>query len=91
MGDPLCFLISMVVKAVTITVRKVKELAARKAREWTHELIESYRYTGSLKKKLSDVLGKLQHLSMEQKQKAWELIEQFLNTKISDGCVTLSS
>jgi len=91
--DPISIndIIGMLVKAVTITVRNVKALAIRKAQEWTHELMESYRYIGSLKKNLSDALGKLQHLSMEQKRQAWELIEQFLNPKISEKCVTLSS
>jgi hypothetical protein len=35
-------------------------------------------YVPLLKKKLSDALGKLTHLNFEQKQYAWELIEQFL-------------
>ena len=44
---------------------------------------------GPLKKKLSDALGKLNHLTFEQKQKAWELLEQFLNPK-AEKSVTLS-
>jgi hypothetical protein len=46
---------------------------------------------GSLKKKLSDALGKLNHLNLEQKQKAWNLLDQFLNPKSAEGSVTLSS
>jgi hypothetical protein len=49
----------------------------------------NYSYIGSLKKKLSDALGKLNHLTFEQKQKAWELLEQFLNPK-AEKSVTLS-
>ena len=71
-------IISMLEKAVTKKSRIVKELAIRKVGEWTHELMKNYSYLGSLKKKLSDALGKLNHLNFEQKQKAWELIEQFL-------------
>jgi len=33
--------------------------------------------------------GKLNHLSLEQKQKVWELIEQFLNPITSEKSVTL--
>jgi hypothetical protein len=44
-----------------------------------------------VKKKLSDALGKLNHLNLEQKQKAWELIEQFLNPKSAKESVTPSS
>jgi len=84
-------IISMLEKAVTKKSRIVKELAIRKADEWTHELMGKYSYIGSLKKKLSDALGKLNHLSFEQKQKAWELLNQFLNSKSAEESVTLSS
>ncbi|MBW1700109.1 MAG: hypothetical protein JRK26_25350 [Deltaproteobacteria bacterium] len=53
--------------------------------------MKNYSYMGSLKKKLSDALGKLNHLNLEQKQKAWELVEQFLNPKSAEESVTLSS
>lgn len=84
-------IISMLEKAVTKKSRIVKELAIRKVREWTHELMKNYSYMGSLKKKLSDALGKLNHLNLEQKQKAWDLLDQFLNPKSAEGSVTPSS
>jgi hypothetical protein len=84
-------IISMLEKAVTKKSRIVKELAIRKAGEWTQELVSHYSYLGSLKKKLSDALGKLNHLDYEQKQKAWELIEQFLKPESEKKSVTLSS
>ncbi len=84
-------IISMLEKAVTKKSRIVKELAIRKVGEWTQELVPNYSYLGSLKKKLSDALGKLNHLNFEQKQKAWELIEQFLKPESEQKSVTLSS
>ena len=84
-------IICMLEKAVTQKSRIVKELAIRKVGEWTHELMAKFSYIGSLKKKLSDALGKLNHLTFEQKQKAWELLEQFLNPKSAEKSVTLSS
>ncbi len=84
-------IISMLEKAVTKKSRIVKELAIRKVGEWTQELVPNYSYLGSLKKKISDALGKLNHLNFEQKQKAWELIEQFLKTESEQKSVTLSS
>jgi hypothetical protein len=84
-------IISMLEKAVTKKSRIVKELAIRRVRDWTHELMKSYSYIGSLKKKLSDALGKLNHLTLEQKQEAWELLDQFLNPKPAEGSVTLFS
>ena len=83
-------IISMLEKAVTKKSRIVKELAIRKVREWTHELMKNYSYMEPLKKKLSDALGKLNHLNFEQKQKAWELIEQFLKPESEQKSVTLS-
>jgi len=84
-------IISMLEKAVTKKSRIVKELAIRRVRDWTHELVKQYSYIGSVKKKLSDALGKLNHLNLEQKQKAWELIEQFLKPKSAEESVTPSS
>jgi len=43
--------IEMLEKAVTVKARFVKALAIRKAREWTYELMGSYQYLGSLRKK----------------------------------------
>ena len=82
--------IAMLERAVTQKTRFVKELAIRRARKLTQELMKSYSYLGVLKKKFSDALVKLNHLTLEQKQKAWELIEQFLNPKTSEKSVTLS-
>jgi transposase len=73
-------IISMLEKAVTQKSRIVKELAIRKAGEWTRELMAQHSYLGAFKKKFSDALAKLSHLNFEQKQKAWELVEQFLTT-----------
>ena len=84
-------IISMLEKAVTKKSRIVKELAIKRVGEWTQELIKNYSYLGSLKKKLSDALGKLTHLNFEQKQNAWELLEQFLKPESEQKSVTLSS
>lgn len=83
-------IVNMLEKAVTQNTQFVKELSLRKAKEWTNKLMESYTYIGLLKKKLSDAIGKLNHLNLEQKQKAWELLDQFLKHKSAEECVTLS-
>ncbi len=84
-------IINMLEKAVTKKSRIVKELAIRKVGEWTHELMKNYSYMEPIKKKLSDALGKLTHLNFEQKQDAWELVEQFLKPESEQKSVTLSS
>ena len=90
--DPITIdhVMSMLEKAVTVKVRSVKEVALRRAREWTQELMKGYKYLGTLKKNFSDALGKLNHLSLEEKQKVWELIEQFLIPKTVEKSVTHS-
>ena len=84
-------IVSMLENAVSQRTRFIKDLSIRKAREWTREMKKSYRYKGALKKKLSDEVSVLNKLSFEQKQKAWELIEEFLNCKPMEKSVTLSS
>ncbi|MFH1083592.1 MAG: transposase family protein [Pseudomonadota bacterium] len=81
-------IVTMLVQAVKSTVQFVKELAIRKAHEWTRELMESYRYPGALKKSFSQALGDLMDLTLEEKNKIWELIEQFLNPKTEAESVT---
>ena len=80
--------VSILVQAVKASVQFVKELAVRKAREWIQELMKSYRYVGALKKCFSEALGNLKDLTVEEKNKIWELIEQFLNLKITGKSVT---
>ena len=81
--------VEMLAKAVKENVKFVKELAIRKARQWTRELMESYRYPGALKKRFSDCLGALtEELTLEQKSGIWEFIEQFLESKTAVESVT---
>jgi hypothetical protein len=71
-------ILSMLKKAVTINVRFVKELAFRKARKWTLELVASRRYSKSIKKNFEGILSNLRHLSIEQREKILKLFCQFL-------------
>ena len=83
--------IRMLAQAVTANVRFVKELAIRRAREWTLELIASYRYLEPLKGKIKDALGNLRNLSIGQKEEVWRLFCQFLNINKQESRVTLFS
>jgi hypothetical protein len=82
-------IVEMAANAVTQSVRFVKELAERKSRQWTQELLRSVRYIGPLKKKIIDAIGTLSHLDENQKEQTWKLIEQFLNHKPEVESVTL--
>jgi hypothetical protein len=81
-------ILDMLSKAVTNKVRFVKELAVRKAREWTVELINSSHYLGPVKRKVEKSLGNLTTLSIDQKKEAWELFCQFLNNYQQERRVT---
>jgi hypothetical protein len=73
---------------VKASVQFVQELAVRKAQEWTQDLMKSYQYAGALKKGFSQALENLIGLTIEEKNKIWEIIEQFFNPKITGKSVT---
>ncbi len=81
----------MLVQAVTKGFQFVKELAIRKARQWTLDLMESYQNPGALKNRFAKALDELTTISLEQRNKIWELIEEFLKPKIKEENVTLVS
>ncbi|MBU0990513.1 MAG: hypothetical protein KJ823_10020 [Proteobacteria bacterium] len=81
-------ILSMLVQAVKASFQFVKELAIRKARQWTFELMASYHSPGALKKRFSDALGNCKDLSHDQKTRIWELVEQFMSTKTTAESVT---
>ncbi|MBW1851726.1 MAG: DDE-type integrase/transposase/recombinase [Deltaproteobacteria bacterium] len=80
--------VGILIQAVRAKILVVKELAIKKARQWTHELMASYSYPGALKKRFADAIGALTDLSIDLKNKIWELIEQFLNVNPTSESVT---
>jgi hypothetical protein len=81
-------IVNLLVQAVKASFQFVRDVAVRKARQWTLELVSSYRSPDPLKKRISDALGKVKDLSLDQKTRIWELVEQFLNTKTTAESVT---
>jgi hypothetical protein len=84
-------LVAMLDQAVSASIGFIKEAAIRQSRRIAHALAQTYRYVGALKKQIADAIGQLTHLSLAQKQQAWELIEQFLNPESREESVTLKS
>jgi hypothetical protein len=80
--------VSMLVQAVRASVQFVREVAIRKAQAWTQELMEAYQYVGALKNRFSEALANLKDLTVEEKNRIWELIEQILNPKTTGKSVT---
>lgn len=81
-------IIKMAVQAATRSLRSIKELAVRRVKEWTEELVKSVQYVGPLKKQFIDAIGALGHLDENQKENVWKLIEQFLMPKTGAESVT---
>jgi hypothetical protein len=81
-------IVSILIQALRASVQFVKELAVSKAREWTRELMQSYQYVGALKTTFSEAIGKARDLTVKEKSKICELIDQILNPKTTDKSVT---
>ena len=81
-------ILSILEKGIDASSRTLKDLRLRRAREWTEELSKLYSYTGSLKKRFIDVISKINHLSVEIKKDIWSYIQEFLNVKPGEDCVT---
>jgi hypothetical protein len=81
-------IVGILVQAVKASVQFVREVAIRKAQAWTQELMEAYRYMGALRNRFSEALGNLKDLTIEEKKRIWELIEQILNPKTTGKSVT---
>lgn len=83
-------IVGMLENAVSISSRFLKDRAARMAQQWTEELKKNYKNLGSLRKQLSNAVGKLSHLTLEQKENIWKLVEQCFNQKTTGEGVTLT-
>ena len=81
-------IVGMLAQAVKATVQFFKELAIRKAHEWTLELMASYRYPAVLKKKLREAAQGFDELSLEQREKVCALIDGLLSPKTGPESVT---
>lgn len=74
--------------AVKAPAKYLKDVALRRAKEWTIELIKSIKYVGKLRKKFESALIEMAHLSVDQKNRIWEYLTGFLNLKSSGKSVT---
>ena len=74
--------------AVKAPAKYLKNVALRRAREWTIELIKSTKYIGTLRKKFENGLVEMSQLSAAQKNKIWEYLTEFLNPKSGGESVT---
>jgi hypothetical protein len=84
-------IVDMLENAVSISSRFFKEHAARMAQQWTEELKKKFKNLGSLRKQLADAVGKLNHLTLEQKGNIWNLVDQCFNPNSTAQGVTLAS
>lgn len=80
--------LDILLNAIKAPAKYLKDVALRRAKEWINELIKSTKYIGVLRKKFeTSLIGKTQ-LSMEQKNKIWKYLTEFLNMKSTEKSVT---
>lgn len=84
-------IVKMALQAVTQKIKRVKDLAERKTRQWVGELLESVGYVAPVKKKIQEAIGAMTHLGVRQKEQVWKLLERFLDQKPATESVTLFS
>lgn len=83
--------LNIILSAVKAPVKYLQDVALRRAKEWTSELIRSTKYIGVLRKKFEEHLIEMTQLDMEQKNKIWNYVAGFLNLKSTEKSVTLFS
>ncbi len=80
--------VNILLNAVTAPARYLKEVALRRAKEWTNELIKTTKYLGTLRKKFEKSLVEMTQASTEQKNKIWGYLTEILNMKSGEKSVT---
>jgi hypothetical protein len=73
---------------IKYSVPKIKEVTLRKAKQWIGEMVKNCRYIKPLKKKFEDAIAKLSHLSNEQKEIIWNIIESEIDLLTKGKSVT---
>jgi len=69
---------AMLGSVVNCRFQEIKEVASKRTKLMIDNLKKQYRYEGILKRKIVDALGKMTELNITQRQKALELVNQFL-------------
>jgi len=80
--------LNILASAVTITAKKVKNMALKRAEEWIKELMDTTKYIGTLKKRFEDALAVMTQVEPDVKDKIWLLVKDLLNQKNSGKSVT---
>ena len=71
--------LNILISAVTISAKKIKAVALRRAKEWTDELMKATKYVGVLRNKFQDALGKMSQLKPDVKEKVSAHVDILLN------------
>jgi hypothetical protein len=80
--------LDILVNAVKDHAKYLKEVALRRAKEWTTELLKATKYIGTLRKKFEEGLVNMLQLSIEQKNKIWDHVMNLLSPESTGKSVT---
>jgi hypothetical protein len=81
-------LVGLAVTTATIKAAFLRESGERTIRRWIRALLESVRYVGPVIRKIQEAIGALRDLDEQQKERVWQLIQQFLTLKPEAESVT---
>ncbi len=83
--------LNILVSAFTARAAYLKNMALRRAEEWTTELANSTKYVETLRKKFDAALAEMPHLESSVKEEILTYIDELLKQKINGKSVTLFS
>jgi hypothetical protein len=83
--------LDIILTAFSSPAKYITDMALRRAREWTMELIKATKYVGALRKKFQDSLARMSQLKPDIKEKIWMYVDGLLNQKHSGKSVTCFS
>jgi hypothetical protein len=80
--------LGILLSAIKAPAKYLKDVALRRAKEWTTELLKATKYIGTLRKKFEEDLANMVQLSTEQKNKIWDYVTSLLGQESTGKSVT---
>ena len=80
--------LGILLSAIKAPAKYLKDVALRRAKEWTAELLKATKYIGTLRKKFEEDLANMVQLSTEQKNKIWDYVTSLLGQESTGKSVT---
>ena len=80
--------LSILEKAFNAPAKYIRQMALRRAGKWIDDIINSYHYTGTLRKKFEKSLSEMSQITLSVKEKIWAYVDMLLKQKTKEKSVT---